>query len=178
MSRTIWIISGETSGDMYGAALARELWVREPQLTLKGMGGSAMRDAGVDIMVDSTELGVVGIAEVFKSIRFFIRLLKDMADRAERERPDAVVLIDYPGFNLRLAQRLHKAGITVIYYISPQVWVAVGKGKLLVCCADLESVLEHPEGRQFYKAVLDYMRSDDFRPSVLLDTEQLTGLFR
>ena len=55
---------------------------------------------------------------------------------------------------------------------------AVGKGKLLVCCADLESVLEHPEGRQFYKAVLDYMRSDDFRPSVLLDTEQLTGLFR
>ena len=55
---------------------------------------------------------------------------------------------------------------------------AVGKGKLLVCCADLESVLEHPEGRQFYKAVLDYMRSDDFRPSVSLDTEQLTGLFR
>ena len=55
---------------------------------------------------------------------------------------------------------------------------AVGKGKLLVCCADLESVLEHPEGRQFYKAVLDYMRSDDFRPTVSLDTEQLTGLFR
>ncbi len=55
---------------------------------------------------------------------------------------------------------------------------AVGKGRLLVCCADLESVLEHPEGRQFYKAVLDYMRSDDFRPSVSLDTEQLTGLFR
>ena len=55
---------------------------------------------------------------------------------------------------------------------------AVGKGKLLVCCADLESVLEYPEGRQFYKAVLDYMRSDDFRPSVSLDTEQLTGLFR
>lgn len=55
---------------------------------------------------------------------------------------------------------------------------AVGKGKLLVCCADLESVQEHPEGRQFYKAVLDYMRSDDFRPSVSLDTEQLTGLFR
>ena len=55
---------------------------------------------------------------------------------------------------------------------------AVGKGKLLVCCSDLESTLEYPEGRQFYKAILDYMRSDDFRPSVSLDTEQLTGLFR
>lgn len=129
MSRTIWIISGETSGDMYGAALAKELWERQPELTIKGMGGVAMRDAGVEIMVDSTELGVVGIVEVLKSIFFFIRLLKDMARRASEERPDAVILIDYPGFNLRLAQRLHKAGIPVIYYISPQVW-AWKKGRI------------------------------------------------
>ncbi|MBQ7176436.1 MAG: lipid-A-disaccharide synthase [Victivallales bacterium] len=129
MSRTIWIISGETSGDMYGAALAKELWERQPGLTIKGMGGAAMRKAGVEIMVDSTELGVVGIVEVLKSIFFFIRLLKDMARRAAEERPDAVILIDYPGFNLRLAQRLHKAGIPVIYYISPQVW-AWKKGRI------------------------------------------------
>ena len=114
---------------MYGAALARELWVRRPELKIRGMGGVAMRKAGVDIMVDSTELGVVGIIEVLKSIFFFMRLLKDMARRATEERPDAVILIDYPGFNLRLAQRLHKVGIPVIYYISPQVW-AWKKGRI------------------------------------------------
>ena len=135
MSKTIWIISGEASGDMYGAALAKELWARQPELKIRGMGGMAMREAGVDIMVDSTELGIVGIAEVLKSIFFFIKLLKNMARRAEAERPDAVILIDYPGFNLRLAQRLKKAGITVIYYISPQVWAwKKGRIKTIVKC--------------------------------------------
>ena len=135
MSRTIWIISGETSGDMYGAALAKELWAQQPDLIVKGMGGGAMKEAGVDIMVDSTELGVVGIVEVLKSIFFFIRLLNDMAKRAATERPDAVILIDYPGFNLRLAQKLHKAGIPVIYYISPQVWAwKKGRIKTIVEC--------------------------------------------
>ena len=67
-------------------------------------------------------------------------------------------------------ERNHRLGLVFEF--------AVGKGKLLVCCSDLESTLEYPEGRQFYKAVLDYMRSDDFQPSVSLDTEQLTGLFR
>ena len=129
MSGTLWIVSGEASGDMYGAALARELLARRPGLKLRGMGGHAMKEAGVDIFVDSTELGIVGIAEVLKSIFFFIRLMKDMARRAEEERPDAVVLIDYPGFNLRLAERLHRIGIPVIYYISPQVW-AWKKGRI------------------------------------------------
>ena len=135
MSSTVWIVSGEASGDMYGAALARELVSRRPGLRLRGMGGHAMKEAGVDIFVDSTELGIVGIVEVLKSIFFFIRLMKDIVRRAEEERPDAVVLIDYPGFNLRLAERLHEIGIPVIYYISPQVWAwKKGRIKTIVKC--------------------------------------------
>ena len=135
MSNTLWIVSGEASGDMYGAALARELLLRKPGLKLRGMGGHAMKEAGVDIFVDSTELGIVGIVEVLKSIFFFIRLMKNMVRRAEEERPDAVVLIDYPGFNLRLAERLHRIGIPVIYYISPQVWAwKKGRIKTIVKC--------------------------------------------
>lgn len=121
-SHKIWIMAGESSGDLYGAELAKELKSMDPAIKLQGMGGSYMRDAGVDIMVDSSELGVVGILEVVKSIPFFLKLINRMAKKAIEERPDAVVLIDYPGFNLRLAEKLHNAGIRVVYYISPQVW--------------------------------------------------------
>ncbi len=115
-------MAGEESGDGYGARVATELRRRRPDLRLTGMGGTQMRAAGVDLMVDATELGVVGLVEVLKSLPFFVRLLNRMAATACRERPDAVMLIDYPGFNLRLAERLHAAGIPVVYYISPQVW--------------------------------------------------------
>ena len=121
-TNTIWIISGEASGDDYGAGLARAIAKRRPDITIRGMGSDKMRAAGVDIMVDSTDLGIVGIVEVFRHIRFFLNLMKDLTARAAAERPDAVVMIDYPGFNIRFAQRLHKIGIPVVYYISPQVW--------------------------------------------------------
>ena len=121
--RKVWIISGESSGDLYGARLAQDLWKKDPSMEISGMGGVRMRSAGVNIMVDSTELGVIGIVEVlgilFKIIRIGIFLLK----KAKEERPDAVILIDYPGFNIRLAKRLKKMNIPVIWYISPQVWV-------------------------------------------------------
>ena len=118
----IWIIAGESSGDLYGAKLAQDLKRLNPETEIAGMGGVKMREAGVRLLVDSTELGVVGVIEVlgilFKIIRIMLFLLK----KAEEERPDAVVLIDYPGFNIRFAKRLKKRGIPVIWYISPQVW--------------------------------------------------------
>ncbi|MBN2450690.1 MAG: lipid-A-disaccharide synthase [Lentisphaeria bacterium] len=122
MGRTIWIMAGEESGDGYGARLAAELLRRSPGLRLRGMGGRAMAAAGVELLVDSSDLGVVGFVEVFRRLGFFLRLLRRMTARAARERPDAVVLIDYPGFNLRFARSLHGLGIAVVYYISPQVW--------------------------------------------------------
>ena len=121
-SPKIWIVAGESSGDLYGAKLARDLKRLDPAVEIAGMGGAKMRDAGVRLLVDSTELGVVGVIEVlgilFKIIRIMLFLLK----KAEEERPDAVVLIDYPGFNIRFAKRLKQRGIPVIWYISPQVW--------------------------------------------------------
>ncbi|MBQ6473002.1 MAG: lipid-A-disaccharide synthase [Victivallales bacterium] len=133
----IWIIAGEASGDSYGAELARQLRIRQPEVSLQGMGSSLMRQAGVELFTDSTELGVVGFWEVLKSIPFFCRLLKETVRRAEQERPDVAVLIDYPGYNLRLAQRLHRLGIRVVWYISPQVW-AWKKGRIpkLAACVD------------------------------------------
>jgi len=129
MKRTVWIIAGETSGDVYGAGLACELRKLDPEIAVAGMGGRAMADAGVEILVDSTELGVVGIVEVLRHIGTFRRIFYQLLDRAVRERPDAVVLIDYPGFNLRFARRLKGVGIPVVYYVSPQVW-AWGKRRI------------------------------------------------
>lgn len=122
--RKIWIFAGEESGDKYGARLAQEL-TRQlgGEVDISGMGAKSMREAGVKILVDSTELGVVGAVEIFKHIFTFVKIFYDLVRQAEEERPDAVVLIDYPGFNLRFAKEMYKRGIPVIWYVSPQVWV-------------------------------------------------------
>ena len=138
--KTIWIFSGESSGDLYGAHLAAELKQQQPDVVLRGMGAQAMREAGVDLLVDSSELGVVGLVEVFKHLRMFLRLFKRLVARAAAERPDAVVLIDYPGFNLRFAKQMRKLGIPVVYYISPQVW-AWGKKRIPEIARDVTRML-------------------------------------
>lgn len=119
----IWIMAGESSGDLYGARIASELRRISPGVRIAGMGGVEMRKAGVDILVDSSELGVVGLIEVLGNLFTFIRILLFFTREAARQRPDAVVMVDYPGFNIRFAKRLWKLGIPVIWYISPQVWV-------------------------------------------------------
>ncbi|MBO5668454.1 MAG: lipid-A-disaccharide synthase [Lentisphaeria bacterium] len=133
--KNYWIIAGESSGDIYGAALARELRqlaaAENEEITISGMGGVEMIKAGVQVKVDSTELGVIGIFEVLKSIFTFIRIFFQLLKAAKAERPDAVILIDYPGFNLRFAKKLYKIGIPVYWYVSPQVWVW-GKKRLPV----------------------------------------------
>ena len=122
-SPLIWIIAGEASGDLYGAQLARNVRQMDPDARIAGMGGVKMRDAGVEILVDSSELGVIGIVEVMGMIFQFLRIMKFLVTEAIKQRPDVVVLVDYPGFNIRFAKKLKKAGIKVLWYISPQVWV-------------------------------------------------------
>ncbi|MEA2011546.1 MAG: lipid-A-disaccharide synthase, partial [Verrucomicrobiota bacterium] len=139
-NKTIWIISGESSGDLYGARLAEHLFSLDKSLSIKGMGGECMKTAGVEILVDSTELGIVGFVEVFKHIFMFLGIFKSLVERAEKERPDAVLLIDYPGFNVRLAKKLHKQGIKVIYYITPQVW-AWGKKRIPIIAENVDKML-------------------------------------
>lgn len=120
--RVVWIMAGESSGDLYGARIAEELKRQDPNVVVRGMGGVKMKAADVDCFIDSSELGVVGLIEVLGSIGTFVRLLFDCVRRAKRERPDVVLMVDYPGFNIRLAKRLWKIGVPVVWYIGPQVW--------------------------------------------------------
>lgn len=116
------IIAGEASGDMRAAGIARALKKLDPSIHLTGIGGSFMREAGVECFEDITSLAVIGIVEVIKHFNRIKKVFEDTLATIDRTRPNAVILVDYPGFNLRLAAELKKRGIKVIYYISPQVW--------------------------------------------------------
>jgi lipid-A-disaccharide synthase len=118
----LMLIAGEVSGDMHAARLVRALRRRLPGLQCFGIGGDEMRAAGVDVRVDARDMAVMGLSEVLRRYGFFRRVFFDMLRLAEERRPDAVILVDYPGFNLRFAERLHAMGIRTIYYICPQVW--------------------------------------------------------
>ena len=124
----ILISAGEASGEFYGAelmqALRRQLSQTEPNTDIEffGVGGDLMRAAGCDLLVDAKEIAEVGIIEVVKHIPTIYRRFRQVVREAERRRPDAAVLIDFPDFNLRLARELHQRGVPVIYYVSPQLW--------------------------------------------------------
>ena len=122
MSKCIWIITGEASGEIYGARIYSELKKQYPDVHIKAMGCRELQEAGAEIIQDSSEMAVMGFVEVIKRYPMFKRIFNKMVARAEQERPDAVVLVDYPGYNLRLAKKLHELKIKTIYYISPQVW--------------------------------------------------------
>ncbi|HWQ61206.1 MAG TPA: lipid-A-disaccharide synthase, partial [Negativicutes bacterium] len=124
----ILISAGEASGDLNGASLASALKVRQPGARIFGMGGEMMRAAGVEIVYDIADLGVMGIVEVAKSLPKLFRLRDFLADWMARERPDVLVVIDYPGFNTRLAKVAKGLGIPVVSYISPSAW-AWGRGR-------------------------------------------------
>ena len=133
--KNFWIIAGEASGDMYGAELAGELRTlaakHGEEVNITGMGGPRMMAAGVPVKVDSTELGVMGIFEVSRILFTFIRIYFQLVKAAKTERPDGVILIDYPGFNLLFALAMHRAKIPVIWYVCPHLWVW-GKWRLPV----------------------------------------------
>ena len=133
--KNIWILSGEASGDMYGAKLAEELRLiaaaKGEEIHIAGMGGPKMIAAGIDIRVDSTELGVIGFVEILKHIFTFINIFFKLVKQAKTERPDRVVLIDYPGFNLLFALVMYCNEIPVIWYVCPHLWVW-GKWRLPV----------------------------------------------
>src|ERR671916_1464496 len=115
------IVAGEPSGDAHAAALVRALRERA-DVNCFGATGPLMRDAGVDTIVNSDELAIMGIVEVGRVFRKFLRAFRKLKAAAIEQSPDAVILVDWPEFNLRLASTLHRRGLKVIYYISPQLW--------------------------------------------------------
>jgi lipid-A-disaccharide synthase len=119
----IMISVGEASGDLHGASVATALQDIHPGVKLFGMGGRAMRAAGVDISYDIAEYSVMGFVEVIKNLPKLFKLRDNLAELMDRERPDALVIIDYADFNMRLAKIAKQKGIPVISYISPSVWV-------------------------------------------------------
>jgi lipid-A-disaccharide synthase len=122
MSKKILIISGEPSGDLHAANLIRDLKISDPSLKFFGIGGGLSRKAGADVIFDITKLALVGAVEVIKNISVVKRAHDTVMSRIKAESPDAAILVDYPGFNLRMARDLAKRGIPVFYYISPQLW--------------------------------------------------------
>lgn len=121
-SPRIMVIAGEISGDMHAANLVAALQARVPGATFFGIGGDRLRKLGVEISYDVKDMAVMGFVEVMKRFFFFRRAFNDTVRLAAERKPDVAILVDYPGFNLRLAEKLHKMNIRVVYYICPQVW--------------------------------------------------------
>jgi lipid-A-disaccharide synthase len=118
----LMIVAGEPSGDAHAAALVAALRKKNSQLEYFGATGPLMRAQGVETIVNSDELAIMGILEVAQVLPRFISAFRKLKAAAIKRSPDAVVLVDWPEFNLRLATSLHRRGIKVIYYISPQLW--------------------------------------------------------
>jgi lipid-A-disaccharide synthase len=127
--RRVYLIAGEASGDSHGAHLIDALTRLDPTLTFEGYGGVKMQAAGMRLEHDLAAEGIMGFVEVIKHAPRLRRMLLDTAARLRADPPAALVLIDYPGFNIRLAKLLEGSGIPVVYYISPQVW-AWKKGRI------------------------------------------------
>ena len=116
------IVAGEPSGDAHAAALVNALKAKQSQIECFGATGPLMRAAGVETVVNSDELAIMGILEVAQAFPKFLAAFRKLKAAAIQRSPDAVVLVDWPEFNLRLATSLHRRGLKVIYYISPQLW--------------------------------------------------------
>lgn len=121
--KKIMIMTGEASGDLHGANLAREIWKQDPAAAIYGVGSKQMREAGVRMLADASLISVVGITEVLTHLRPIYGVYAKLKKFLKEERPDLLILIDFPDFNILLGKAAQKLGIPVLYYISPQVWV-------------------------------------------------------
>jgi lipid-A-disaccharide synthase len=121
-SPTILIVAGEASGDLHAANLVKEIKKLKPQIKFFGLGGEKLEREGMDITFNIVGLAVIGLFEVLKNLNKFKRIFDGLLAKVDSARPDLAILVDYPGFNLRLARELKKRDIPIIYYISPQVW--------------------------------------------------------
>jgi lipid-A-disaccharide synthase len=145
------IIAGEASGDLHGARLVSAMRGLNPDLDFFGIGGDALRRAGVQVRVDNSEMAVVGLFEAFPKMRVLFRALRTAKHDLKEIHPALLILIDFPDFNLRVAAAAKKLGIPVMYYISPQVWAwRTGRVKKIKKLVD-HMVVIFPFEVDFYK---------------------------
>jgi len=121
-SKHIFISAGELSGDIHGGNLVAAILNKQSEISISAVGGDNMSSAGATLLYHIRETSFMGFAEVVRHLPFIYKLWKKTLQHIDQSKPDLVILIDYPGFNLRLAKAVTKRNIPVIYYISPQVW--------------------------------------------------------
>ena len=140
--KTIMLVAGEASGDRYGAEIATAILKQYSKLTLFGIGGKAMRAAAVQTFMDINELAVMGFVEVIRHLPRIVKIFRQTKKILTAKNPDMLILIDYPGFNLRLAKVAKKLKIPVLFYISPQIWAwRPGRIKKIVNVIDHMAVI-------------------------------------
>lgn len=149
--RRILISVGEPSGDLHAANLVRELHAIDPKLQFYGMGSVLMQDVGVNLIVNSKNLSIIGLFGIFKQMPEILRAMNTMKKTLFHDRPDLLILVDYPAFNLRLAKIAKKAGVKVLYYISPKIWAwHQSRAKIIQKYVDVMAVI-FPFEIDFYK---------------------------
>lgn len=149
--RRVVIIAGEASGDAHGAKVAKELLAKEPNLELYGMGSDHMHEAGVKLAVDCKDMAVIGFTAVLGKLPVYFKALKAAKKMLRLLKPDLVILIDFPDFNMLLAKYAKKLNIPVLYYVSPQIWAwRQGRVKKIVRYVSHMAVIL-PFEEQFYQ---------------------------
>ena len=118
----IAVVAGEASGDLHASHVIRELKSLDPALETFGVGGDLLAREGMRILHHASEMGIVGLFNVIRHLPMFRRAFRELIAEIETQRPDVVLLVDYPDFNLRVARRCRELGLRVVYYISPQLW--------------------------------------------------------
>jgi lipid-A-disaccharide synthase len=119
---SLLVVAGEVSGDMHAAKAIAAFKHRRPDIPVWGIGGDLLAAEGVELVQHTRDMAVLGLVEVLKRYGFFRRVFRDLLRQVDARKPGVALLIDYPGFNLRLAAELKKRGIRVVYYVCPQVW--------------------------------------------------------
>jgi len=150
-SPSILILAGEKSGENYGAAVVRAFRAIKPDVSFFGVGGKNMAAAGVDILIPMEALAVMGLAEIVTELPRLRGVFRRILAEVRVRRPAAAVLIDSPDFNLRLAKRLKKAGIPVLYYVSPTVWAWRSRRLRTIKAAVRKMLLIFPFEREIYE---------------------------
>jgi len=151
-----YIIAGEASGDLHGSNLIKELRNLDREANIRAWGGDKMKEAGAEVVKHYRDLAFMGFAEVIKNLPTILNNLKFCKQDISSFKPDVLVLIDYPGFNLRIAKWAKQQGLKIIYYISPQVWAwKEGRVKSIKQVVDKMLVIL-PFEEKFYKDKWDY----------------------
>ena len=142
-AKRVVIIAGEESGDVHASALVKQLKAHYSNIEISGIGGKHMHDAGVELISDLARYGVTGITEVVRHLKVIRKAFQAIKKHLQQQKPDLLILVDYPGFNLRLAKYAkRKLGIKILYYISPQIWAWKAKRiHLIKECVDHMAVI-------------------------------------